>query len=583
MPNKSPLAHDQYSEGHSDDHERISLEDALRKFGVKEPYIKAALQRMRVTKESLTEVMRSSDYGFVSPETIAQITAYMQKMDYKDPRVIEEVNHVEIREHVRKIENFEGYVPIGISPDKSEITVAISERSMINSAQDFFEKFKIKWCIASNRTIQSIYRQFFANTAEKFDQTYRDLEQIDFEVEMGQESVDMVIYSMIRHACYMEASDIMIHPMRKNTGAVVLLKIGGVGELFRYISWDIYVRIINKFKLYSGGQVDRLKTTPMEGKLEISERVRKDFPEIIDRYSFRVQMTCYAEAMPEFVSVAIRILDQQSEVSDFKQLGIDDETAKSLENFAHTSHGLFLVCGATGSGKTSTLYAWLNLIDPIDRWVQSIENPVEYSKGLWMQYQIPKNGLSERSNEVDGAKLIFKSLLRNAPDVILAGEVRDAEITEIVIDLANTGHLAATTFHTNNAALSISRLKNFGLDMTTLASILLGIFAQRLVRVLCPQCKLPDNSEEVKDALNKPWLSQFEGKAFKASSTGCPHCDYKGYRGRRMVYELLQITPEIREMIENGSPPSAIAKRESQRTRPYALMPLSWWHKASHH
>lgn len=554
----------------------ITLEDALRKFGVKESHIKAALQRVRVTKESLTEVMRSSDYGFVGPEVIAKINAHMEGMDYLDPTIIERVNNIEICKRVQ-IPDFEGFVPVDIHPTENIITVAVSERMMINKAQDHFEGYKIIWQIASNKTIQSIYRQFFANTAHKFDQVHEDLIRIDFAKDSGAEALNKTIYSMIRHACYMGASDIMIHPMREKTGGVILLKVGGVGELFRYISWEIYSKIVNKFKL-DAPQSDSLKTTPLEGKLELSERDRKDFPEIIDRYAFRVQLTSYAENKDGFISVAIRVLDQQSEASDFLQLGMDQSTSDQLTEFSQTSHGLFIVCGPTGSGKTSTLYAWLNLIDPIERWVQSIENPVEYSKGLWMQYQIPRAGFNSSTSEVDGAKRIFKSLLRNAPDVILAGEVRDAEITEIVIDVANTGHLAATTIHTNSAGLAVGRLKNFGIDMATLASVLLGIFAQRLVQVLCIKCKIPDTSNRTNDELNHAWLDKYDKKAYKANPSGCPHCDYRGYRGRRMVCELLVVTPEIREMIESGASPSLIARkgiREDATLRSNALRLLA--------
>ena len=538
---------------------RISLEDGLRKFGIKESHIKAALQRVRVTRESLSEVMRSSDYGFVNPETIAKINAYMEGMEYLDPTIIERVNNIEISKWVQ-IPDFEGFVPVDINKEANTITVAVSERLLINKAQDHFEGYRIIWQIASNKTIQSIYRQFFANTAQKFDAIHEELIQIDFAKDSGAEALNRTINSLIRHACYMGASDIMIHPMRTNTGGVILLKVGGVGELFRFISWEIYAKIVNKFKL-DAAHSDSLKTTPLEGKLEFTERDRKEFPEIIDRYAFRVQLTSYAENKDGFISVEMRILDQQSEASDFEQLGMDPTTSEQLTEFSQTSHGLLIVCGPTGSGKTSTLYAWLNLIDPIERWVQSIENPVEYSKGLWMQYQIPKAGSNANTSEVDGAKRIFKSLLRNAPDVILAGEVRDAEITEIVIDLANTGHLAETTMHTNDAALAIGRLKNFKLDMSTLASILLGIFAQRLVQVLCIKCKIPDESNRTADELNHLWLDKYDKKAFTRNPSGCPHCDYRGYRGRRMICELLVVTPEIRGMIESGAAPSAIARK----------------------
>src|SRR5574343_1582631 len=218
--------------------------------------------------------------------------------------------------------------------------------------------------------------------------------------------------------------------------------------------------------------------------------------------------------------------------------------------------GLFLVTGPTGSGKSTTLYGALKLIDPVSRWVQTIENPIEYSHGLWMQYQVPRSAADEGA----GAASILKGLLRNAPDVSLLGEVRDAEIGRLLLELANTGHLAKSTLHANSAADAITRLKLFGLDMPGLASVLLGILAQRLIRCLCPKCKVPEDRAEVLGQMAMDWIRPMQPTPYQASHGGCPFCNYTGYHGRHMVYELLDVNANVVKAIEDDRPPNTIAQ-----------------------
>jgi type IV pilus assembly protein PilB len=214
-----------------------------------------------------------------------------------------------------------------------------------------------------------------------------------------------------------------------------------------------------------------------------------------------------------------------------------------------------LVTGPTGSGKTTTLYAVLKRIDPVERSVQSIENPIEYRHGLWQQYELRK----DNQNEGEEYNKWLKALLRNAPDVILVGEVRDAKVAQILLDAANTGHLAFATLHTNNAAMALARLKALALDMNTLASVLVGILAQRLVRILCIRCCVPDDSDETAQALDVPYLADGTLNPHRAGD-GCEYCDFTGYRGRRMVYEILEVDARVQTLIEKDSTPSTIAR-----------------------
>jgi Tfp pilus assembly pilus retraction ATPase PilT len=298
---------------------------------------------------------------------------------------------------------------------------------------------------------------------------------------------------------------------------------------------------------------------PVDKRFEWLETDHAEFGEIASRYAFRMILTRRSESQPNHVEVVLRILDQQADTAELDQLGLDEGTLHYLRLVKDMGTGLMLVTGPTGSGKTTTLYAVLNEIDPVERWVKSIENPIEYQRGLWMQLQtMQAMADGAESSEAKSASILLKGMLRAAPNVILFGEIRKGDIALELIDAANTGHLAFTTFHVNDAGLALSRLKSFGLDMSAVASLLRGVLAQRLVRTLCIHCAVPDDRITTLDALNN--LEYIKSETMRPMRpVGCPNCDRTGFRGRRMVYELLQVTPAVRDLIEQDAPPSRIA------------------------
>lgn len=533
-----------------------SLETALREIGVKELHIRAAMQRSAMTGESLTAIMRGSDYGFLSPEKIARVNAKLEGLEYFQPHEIESIDPEAVRQ-ITSIDRFQGFIPVAYDKGSETLTVLIPEARDSNNAQNALGTVRIKWMIASERVIQAIYRRFFSNTEKQFDDAYKRLTTVDPNDAGSSAVLREVICALIRHACYAGASDIGLQPMKTETGGIIRLKINGTGQIFRFLEWPVFQRIVVGL-FNDAGKAEKVREAPQEGKFEfkVENGEIERYSDIANRYAFRVEFIYTVDTKSlAHSTIVMRILDQQADVTDFDQLGFDAGTEARLRDYFNQQNGLILVTGPTGSGKTTTLYAGMSEIDPIERWVQSIENPIEYGKGTWMQYQVPKIG-----SETDGAKALLKGLLRNAPDVVLMGEVRDAEICEVLVELANTGHLVFATLHTNNAALSISRIKKFGVDMAGVASVLLGVLAQRLIKTLCPTCKVPDDSAETVQEMRKPWLTiKGTPTPFKVGE-GCSHCAYQGYRRRRMIYELLNITPEICTMIERGDPPSEIAR-----------------------
>jgi len=249
--------------------------------------------------------------------------------------------------------------------------------------------------------------------------------------------------------------------------------------------------------------------------------------------------------------VVLRLLDSAMVILGLEQLGFAPEVLARFQRLIHAPNGILLVTGPTGSGKTTTLYAALSAINAVDKNILTIEDPIEYQLAGINQVQVnPK------------AELIFASalraFLRQDPDVVMVGEIRDRETAEIAIQAALTGHLVLSTLHTNDAAGALTRLVDMGVEPFLIASAVLGIVAQRLVRVICPKCKTayrpPAN-------ILKEMPMAAEAQAFRG--TGCEACKQRGYKGRAGIFELLLMTETIRGQVSAKTPSHAI--REAAR------------------
>ena len=536
------LVESPYSKAHE------SMRRILLDMGVKSSHVHIALRRARQTGESLAQIMR--DFGFLSGEGVALAVSRQTGLEYFPVEKAGDVPKQALRDI--EIGDFQHYAPVGFDPDGS-LLLAVPDASVIVQAKNAFYAQKTRIVIASEHTIQTIFRRVFSNTERAFDDAVSRFTKAQQARMRGDETAAIglirdVYFALLRHACYSGASDLYLY--KSEFVGIVRLKINGVGQIFRTIDKDIYDRLLNKL-VQDNTKADDLRVRPKESVVELSDEDKEQYPDIAQRFGFRLEL---AESRG-VRSAVIRVLDKDSSATDLDRLGFDKRTYKTLSKAARTATGLFLVTGPTGSGKTTTLYALLKSIDAVERSVQSIENPVEYKHGLWNQFEVRKDAQNEGTEYNEW----LKALLRNAPDVILVGEVRDRNVANICLDAANTGHLVFATLHTNDAPKSIARLRSLEIDMGLLSSVLLGILAQRLVRLLCPQCKEPDGSEETREILSEPYLGDIEATPFKAGQ-GCQHCDFTGYRGRQMIYEVLEINAATREALERNDPISVIAR-----------------------
>ncbi len=297
--------------------------------------------------------------------------------------------------------------------------------------------------------------------------------------------------------------------------------------------------IISRLKIMADMNIAE-RRLPQDGKIKI-KKGESD-------YDLRVSTvpTPYGE------SVVLRILSRDSEFITLEKLGFDQHHARILRQMIHKPHGVILVSGPTGSGKSTTLYAALNEINTIDKKILTIEEPIEYRINGVTQVQVnPAIGLTF-------ARLL-RTFLRQDPDIIMVGETRDLETAEITIRTALTGHLVFTTIHTNDACSVVTRLLDMGIEPFLISSSVEGLLAQRLVRKLCPHCKKPYTPDP--DLLRRVNVSGDDPAGlhlYKAG--GCERCRYTGFLGRTAVYEIVQITEEFRRMIVERAPANILKR-----------------------
>jgi general secretion pathway protein E len=254
--------------------------------------------------------------------------------------------------------------------------------------------------------------------------------------------------------------------------------------------------------------------------------------------------------------VVLRLLDKQAGRLDLERMEMPSDVLERFRRILGRPHGIFLVTGPTGSGKTTSLYAALTSLNDQTRNILTVEDPIEY--------HLPGIGQTPVNPKVD---MTFarglRAILRQDPDVVMVGEIRDRETAEIAVQASLTGHLVLSTLHTNSAAGAVTRLLDMGVDAYLLASSLVGVLAQRLVRTLCPACKSPYEPDAA--ACQRLGVSD-EDPPTLFRSVGCEHCQ-AGYRGRIGIYELMGITPALAEHIHNGASEPELARESRQGSR----------------
>jgi len=331
--------------------------------------------------------------------------------------------------------------------------------------------------------------------------------------------------TIVQQAVIAKASDVFIEPMEKTLR--IRYRVDGVIREIDRMSKALLFPLVSRIKVISNLDISE-KRLPQDGR----------FRTIMDEREIDFRVSVLPTAFGE--KVVLRVLDKTAANLDLKTLGFEDEVLSRIQKCSNKPHGMILTCGPTGSGKTTTLYSILKFIDSPEKNIVTVEDPVEYQMlGINQVNVKPVFGLTFSS--------ALRSILRQDPDIILIGEIRDTETLDIAVKSALTGHLVISSLHTTTAAGSVIRMMNMGIEPFLICSSVIAIIGQRLVRQICPKCKekfiVPEELAQ-QLGLKSKGVEFYRGK-------GCKGCLNTGYKGRVVISEMLDFTPKVRELILN--------------------------------
>ncbi|BBB32735.1 type IV pilus assembly protein PilB [Thermotomaculum hydrothermale] len=415
------------------------------------------------------------------------------------------------------------------------LTVAVADPLNIYLIDDIASMTgkKVNVVVSSEREIEQALEHLYAKT---------ELEVLNQEVE-GAESdlldkpVIKLVNNILMQASQKEASDIHIEPGKARLR--VRYRIDGVlREQDFNIPSSLASAVISRIKILSNMDIAE-KRTPQDGRIQLKLGTKD--------YDIRVSTlpTIYGE------KIVMRLLDKSSASVDLHSLGLNKQHLEIIKKLLKQPNGIILVTGPTGSGKTTTLYSCLKELNSEDKNIITVEDPVEYQFDNINQVQVnPQAGITFANG--------LRAILRQDPDIIMVGEIRDRETAEIAVQAALTGHLVLSTIHTNDASSTISRLVEMEIEPFLLASSIRAIIGQRLVRKICPNCQTKYNArDDEKIVLGYPLDKPLVLKKGK----GCSFCSNTGYKGRTGIYEILVINSEIRKMIVEKKTPDEIIQK----------------------
>ncbi len=322
------------------------------------------------------------------------------------------------------------------------------------------------------------------------------------------------------------ASDIHIEPAKDHVR--VRIRIDGILQEIMQIPKKVQASLISRFKIMSEMDI-ATKRAPQDGRISAT----------IDDKQFDFRVSTLPSVFGE--KIVLRILDKSAISIGLHKLGLLPDTLERFENLISRSYGIILVTGPTGSGKSTTLYSVLSKLNSGEKNILTIEDPVEYEVAGLTQVQINNRaGLTFASG--------LRTMLRQDPDIAMVGEIRDAETAIIATEAALTGHLVLSTLHTNDAPGALTRLVDMGIEPFLIASSVIGVMAQRLVRLVCPKCK--EQYQPPRDAVKRLGIDiEGDTKVTFYRGRGCEHCGGKGYKGRLGVYELMFLNDRIRDLV----------------------------------
>ncbi|SEA62916.1 type II secretion system protein E (GspE) [Desulfuromusa kysingii] len=462
------------------------------------------------------------------------------------------------------LENLLALIPIGYAKDKRFYPIKRTEEGLLVALSDPLDSTllndlgtltgeAVEPCLASATEILKAINKSYEGKVGESNNVIEEIEGDrstdlvqDFEPEDLLDTTDEApiirfVNSLITQGYKERASDIHIEPFENEL--MIRYRVDGILYNIHNPPFKAHAGIVSRIKIMSQLNIAE-KRLPQDGRL----RVRIAGQDIDVRVS--TLPTAFGER------VVLRLLDKSSSVLSLEEIGLKEKQLQRVEHMINKSHGVFLVTGPTGSGKTTTLYSVLTRLDRLEKNIITVEDPIEY--------QLSGVGQLQVNSKID---LTFanglRSILRQDPDIIMVGEIRDQETAEIVIQSALTGHMVFSTLHTNDAAGALTRLVEMGVEPFLAASSIVGVMAQRLVRRICPHCReeiVPP--AELLDELRDEGLPN---NPVFFSGRGCERCMQIGYWGRTGIYELMEMDDDVRDLLLKNKDAASIRKMAKQK------------------
>ncbi|MHC1725722.1 MAG: GspE/PulE family protein [Syntrophobacteraceae bacterium] len=466
----------------------------------------------------------------------------LEREDYPEkPVLLEGVSMFFLRKHA--------ILPIHVESGRVRVVVSNPlNLPVLNILAGYFSGMELNLCIGQREEIRTAIDRLYGTAAREAEAQSRDgltISSDGFEDDLehlkglAQEApIVRLVNVLISRALDMRASDIHFEPFERSFH--VRSRVDGVLFDLDQPQKGMQSAIISRLKLMANLNIAE-RRLPQDGKIKIRFGNR----EVDIRVS--TVPTIYGE------SVVLRLLSQEGVEYNLAALGMDQKDLDYIEGLIERPYGMLLVTGPTGSGKTTTLYGVLKKLNTVTRKIITVEDPVEYQIDGINQVQVkPQIDLTFAN--------ALRSLVRQDPDVLLIGEIRDKETADIAIESALTGHLVLSTLHTNDAPGAITRLRDIGIESFLMADSILSVMAQRLIRVLCPHCKEEYQAREEDRKRIIELLPDLPSSLTLYHNKGCDRCGYTGYKGRQGIFEVLAINDAIRSAIVAGKDAGSISQ-----------------------
>ena len=514
---------------------------------INQEQLMTALEEQRKTGKRLGEVLVELNY---TDETeIAEAMSQQMKIPLakiREAKLAQEIIELLPENIVRK----NNVIPFELDENNPNILrIAMADPLDIIAVDDIsiITNMQIDIMVATPSDIMYAIEKYYGNEqsaklAESFAQERMDKNQKLKKEEDGNDEVDnspivLLVNKIIEQAVNERASDIHIEALEDQVRVRYRID-GAMQEVMRYPK-DLQSAIVARIKIVSGMNISE-KRAPQDGRMTL----------VFNRVEYDLRVSSLPTTFGE--KVVMRIASKSGLNKEKSELGFQEEELKRFDGILKNPHGIILVTGPTGSGKSTTLYTVLNELNGGDVNIITVEDPVEADVDGINQVQVnEKAGLTFAS--------ALRSILRQDPDTIMIGEIRDEETASIAVKAAITGHLVVSTLHTNSAASTVTRLEDMGIEPYMVADSVVGIIAQRLVRRICPKCHVQKQMTDT-DKFRLRLRGDSNPMIYEPSESGCAYCNNSGYRGRIGVYEIMPITPTLREVISRGGGAEEIQK-----------------------